>query len=70
MSIRGRLDRLEHRIGGADVCRFCGKPHIRNLVQVIVAVDSGGALCDCPMCESHQPFADIFEYYRTAERAC
>jgi len=65
MSIRSRLDRLEHRIGGEDVCRFCGNPHIRNLVQVIVAVESDGALCDCSMCECHRPFDEAIEHYRS-----
>ncbi len=55
MSIRGRLGRLEHRIGGADVCRFCGRPHIRTLAQIVAAVYSDGALCDCSMCECHRP---------------
>ncbi len=59
---------------GEDACRFCGKPHIRNLVQVIVAVEADGALCDCSMCECHSKWAVAIQHYhsnreRDAERS-
>ena len=65
MSIRSRLDRLEHRIGGEDVCPFCGHRHVRDLAQIVSAVYSDGALCDCSMCECHGPFAVAIQYYRS-----
>ena len=64
MSIRSRLDRLEHRIGGEDVCRFCGNPHVRNLAQIVAAAYGSGALCDCSMCECRRPFAVAIQHYR------
>ncbi len=64
MSVRGRLDRLEYQIGGADACRFCGQPHLRNLAQIVTAVYSDGPLCDCSMCDCHQPFAEAIQHYR------
>lgn len=64
MSIRGRLYRLEHRIGGEGTCRFCGKSHVRTLAQIVVAVYSDGVLSDCSMCECRRPFAVAIQYYR------
>jgi hypothetical protein len=65
MSIRSRLDRLELRIGGEDVCRFCGNPHVRNLAQIVKAVYGSEALCDCSMCECRRPFDEAIEHYRS-----
>ena len=65
MSIRGRLDRLEHRIGGEDACRFCGKSHVRTIAQIVAAVYSDGVLCACSVCECHRPFAVVIQHYRS-----
>jgi len=63
VSLRSRLDWLDRMLGCGDQCRFCGKAHVRDLAQIVKAVYGGEALCDCPRCECHQQFADIFEYY-------
>jgi len=39
--------------------------HVLDLAQIVSAVYSDGALCDCSMCECRRPFDEAIEHYRS-----
>ncbi len=54
MSIRGRLDRIDHQLGGEDTCRYCNGQHVRTWVDLLLATrgaDEPVAVCECDMCQ-------------------